>query len=394
MSHAPLAPSSAARWLACPGSVALSAGLPVQGDDDYSGEGDLAHEEAAIALRRGASCFDRVGARSEDGKHELTSEMAAHLERYLTYIRGIELLESATLYVEQQVHFRDPSTSLPVQDCWGTADAILVAGPKLYVVDLKFGAGVLVSPFDNPQELIYALGAVDTVEDLGHENIEEITLVIHQPRRSEDPQEWTITRAELEEFRLKVLQGIWNTKQAGAPLVAGDHCQFCPKITGCPKLHGDVVEGLPEVFTERSVAVVAEPPAPATIATADLGRIMQMADKIRQWLRIVAQEAENRANMGETVPGFKLVNAIGNRAWTDSGAVVKTLQKVGHNPYDEPSVLSPAKVEKLLGKKITEQLLGSYITRPDKGTTLVPESDRRPAAQAAATVFDALPADQ
>jgi len=51
--HAPLAPSSAARWVQCPGSVVMSRAFPDAGDSDESAEGTLAHELAAQALRTG-----------------------------------------------------------------------------------------------------------------------------------------------------------------------------------------------------------------------------------------------------------------------------------------------------------------------------------------------------
>ena len=39
-------------------------------------------------------------------------------------------------------------------------------------------------------------------------------------------------------------------------------------------------------------------------------------------------------------------------------------------------------MEKLLGKKVFNELLGAYVTKTDGAPTLVPESDKRPAIEA------------
>ena len=49
--HAKLGASSAARWLACPPSVALSATMPDTASS-YAAEGTLAHALGELALRK------------------------------------------------------------------------------------------------------------------------------------------------------------------------------------------------------------------------------------------------------------------------------------------------------------------------------------------------------
>ena len=48
--HAPLAPSSAARWVQCPGSVVMSRAFPDAGDSIEAAEGTSAHEMAKRIL--------------------------------------------------------------------------------------------------------------------------------------------------------------------------------------------------------------------------------------------------------------------------------------------------------------------------------------------------------
>ena len=50
MAHAKLSPSSAERWMSCPGSVALNEGKDDKGSS-YAAEGTAAHELAEKILR-------------------------------------------------------------------------------------------------------------------------------------------------------------------------------------------------------------------------------------------------------------------------------------------------------------------------------------------------------
>lgn len=50
MAHAKLSPSSAERWMSCPGSVALNEGKEDRGSS-YAAEGTAAHELAEKILR-------------------------------------------------------------------------------------------------------------------------------------------------------------------------------------------------------------------------------------------------------------------------------------------------------------------------------------------------------
>jgi hypothetical protein len=76
----------------------------------------------------------------------------------------------------------------------GTADAVIVAGSRLHVIDLKYGRGVRVDAERNPQLILYALAALDTLDPLGE--VTDVMLTIHQPRL-EHVSSWEATADEL-----------------------------------------------------------------------------------------------------------------------------------------------------------------------------------------------------
>lgn len=62
--HAELGPSSAVRWMTCPGSVLLSRGQP-EDQSEYAEEGTLAHAVAARALNEGKDAAAYIGLTTE-----------------------------------------------------------------------------------------------------------------------------------------------------------------------------------------------------------------------------------------------------------------------------------------------------------------------------------------
>src|SRR5438093_12672015 len=108
MSHALLSPSSAARWLRCPGSVELCKGVAGKGSE-YASEGTRAHELAAAILR--------------DVQYEdYDTDMLGYVEVYTNAIRE-SVADTGTLLIEQSV---DISTWTGEAGAKGTADAIIL----------------------------------------------------------------------------------------------------------------------------------------------------------------------------------------------------------------------------------------------------------------------------
>jgi hypothetical protein len=169
--HALLNASGSARWIPCPGSVALTKDMPEE-NSSYADDGTRMHTAAAeMLLGQPLSVL-------------LDEEEQDIVQTYVDYVR--READGHQLLVEQRVDYSDV---IDVPDSFGTSDAVIFAGDTIVIVDLKTGRGVKVDAEENTQLMLYALGAISTFGVLGH--FTEAKLVIVQPRL-DHISEWTV----------------------------------------------------------------------------------------------------------------------------------------------------------------------------------------------------------
>ena len=385
--HAILGASSSHRWLACPGSIRLSEGLPSI-SSAYAEEGTVAHElaEECLCLAVDASAWISMEGRkrltAEGNEYEVTDEMVEAVQVYLDVVRQ-ELAgagEGAELKVEQRFHLDWLCPGL-----YGTNDAA-VCQPfgTLKVFDYKHGAGVAVEAERNSQLLYYGLGAAygDAYED--------VELIIVQPRayHPDGPvRRYRLTIDELFEWGQTVLKpGAEATEAPDAPLVAGEHCRFCPAKAVCPKQHENALAVAKEAFAP----VPQSPPAPDALTHDDLRRIMDAAGMVEAWLSAVRTHVRSLIENGLAQPeelGYKLVAGRASRKWKSEDEAEKALKSLLDDP-DEAYVrklLSPAQAEKLL--KGADKKALDPLVEESRGVQLAPLSDKREAIMPAIAAF-------
>lgn len=384
--HAVLSPSAAHRWLRCPGSVKLSESYP-DTDSVDSRRGTFAHSIAARVLQDPEKePSDFIGVTNKE--FTVDAEMAEHIKVYTDHVRGVQVLAGGRLLVEQKVQ--------AAAYVWGTADAILHAGNWLHVFDFKYGAGVRVDATRNEQLLAYALGAANAMGPTSAFLLEAISLHIVQPRTDNPIREFQLTVDELQQWSGELVEGAERALADDAPLVPGDHCRWCPARADCPALRQQALAVAQEVFPLIDVEPATPVPTEKDAKTAakrmtaeQLSQALKLAPVLEQWLKTVREVAEHKLTQGEAVPGYKLVDSYGHRKWIDETSAAAQLQLYGVDPWEPPSLRSPAQVEKLLGKRAA-QLVDPLTIRPVTGVKLAPESDPRPARQSGGSVFPVL----
>lgn len=125
---------------------------------------------------------------------------------------------------------------------------------------------------------------------------------------------------------------------------------------------------------------------PPLLEADEVENILGKIDALVSWASDIKDYALQAALGGKQWNGWKLVEGRSNRRYNDEAAVVAAVDAEGFDPY-ERKVLGITAMTSLLGKKRFEEVLGGYIEKPSGKTTLVPESDKRPAIHTAQKDF-------
>ena len=372
--HAFLSASSSHRWLACPPSSLLCAKEADQ-SSAYAKQGSDAHELCEYLLLKA------LGHDPPDPTENLDyydAEMLSCAEGYRDFV--MEQVEEARklsadplICVEQRLDY-----SRWVENGFGTGDCVIVADDLLHVIDYKYGLGVLVSASGedgtgNSQLKCYALGALDTFGDLY--DIRRIKLSIYQPRR-ENVDTFEMPVEDLLRWADDVLSPIAKLAFTGdGEFCAGDHCVFC-KVKATCRARADYNMKLAKYEFEK----------PAMLNDEEIASILPMIDSLVSWATDIKEFALQQALSGTVYEGYKIVEGRSNRKYSDETAVARIVQEAGYDPF-EKKLLGVTAMQRQLGKKRFQELLGGLLYKPPGKPVLVPTSDSRPEMNTAANDF-------
>lgn len=397
--HAILNPSSLHRSLYCLGSTALNLGEP-NSDSEYADQGTAAHTLGARALTEGKACAQYLGQVIDvDGRHQyLVAEKDKNAEpgkqgaidvSYVqVYVDSVldRVHASATLLIEQQVD--SGIASVLYGPVTGTGDAIIIA-PEFKLIevhDLKYGVGERVDAPDNPQLRAYGAGAVNLARMLGFvvDDSWQARMVIHQPRLDHMSDE-TLTIAELDAWCEWAQSRVDQIDAGATELTPGEKtCRWCPRAGHrCPAQNA---------FVERTIA--AEFPDVSDLTEWGLGKAMERAALLEQWLKNVKSAAFQALDAGVPVPGWKLVEGReGNYRWKDADLVEKILKdryRMTREEMYNTTLIAPTKEwQKKFAKTHPSRFedLAAHIERPPGKKVMVPESNVKPALASVESYF-------
>ena len=359
--HAVLSASSAHRWLNCTPAPRLE-----QEFDDHeteaAAEGSAAHALAEHKLRKALKLRSKKPISQYD-----CDEMDEYTSGYVDFVMEA-LAEAKTtcpdpqVLIEQKLDF-----SCYVPDGFGTGDCLIVASPRLPVIDFKYGLGVLVDAYQNPQMMLYALGALRIFDCLY--DITEVAMTIYQPRR-ENVSTWTISVDELREWAETTLRPKADLAFKGeGDYAPGSWCQFCRAAVKC--------RARAEAKLELAKFEFAQPPL---LSDVEIGEILTKLDDLTHWANEIVAYAQDAAiNHGKQWPGYKLVESRTIRKYSDEEAAAQAANAAGYHDIYKKSLISITEMEKLMGKQTFKEVLGGLVIKPAGKPTLVPASDKRPA---------------
>jgi hypothetical protein len=417
--HAKLSPSKRHRWAVCPGSIREEAKYPDDGGGPAAIDGTHSHTLLEHCIKNGLSDpLDQVGEKFADheGEFVVDKDRAHRVKLAMNYIIERSVSGIFKVVSEQKV---DPEHLLGRKDLSGTVDCQIIGDDWIEIIDYKDGMGV-VSAEGNVQLEQYAYGVL-----AGYKlpinvpyPVSRVIMTIIQPKLALKGMP-IITSHEVKVSDLLsnigtiVLQAA-ATDKPDAPLVPGDsQCKFCKAKGSCAALASNVMKEVGIMFpsivtsTDTDISISTADKDPTTMDDAQIKQIMEAAPLMRQLLEGVEAEALRRLQAGQSIPGLKLVNGRGSRAWAlPEEQMAEKLVKMGipKTAVYETKLVTPAKAEKLTWEKrdgtqmqLSDRQLKTmekeYIVKMAGKLTVVPESDGRPAVVLnAAPLFGAVQA--
>ena len=399
--HAILSPSAAHRWLHCTPAPRVEAEFP-ETTSEYAEEGRLAHSVCELAAKKKFTVMNnrtynsRLKKLKADPKwdDEMLSTAATYVEHLTEHAMRFE--HAPYVALEVQVDITDYAP-----EAFGTCDCVMIGGDELIITDYKHGKGVPVSAQDNPQMLLYALGALKLYRPIYGDMIRRVSTYIDQPRLgSYDGASMTVEEllAWGESIKPKAAAAFMGTGE----FAPGEWCRFCRAKAKCRARanQNTALEDFKDCIPlGRSIPMQAEYDAtgfkPSNCLTdEEIGTLLVRAEGLVAWYNDLKEYALVACLNGKTIPGWKAVEGRSTRAWTDQDAALEALMAGGVEEaiiYDRvPKTL--AQLEKVIGKQRFGELVGGMITKSPGKPALAAESDKRPAYNGAAADFSEVKA--
>ncbi|SFE61091.1 DUF2800 domain-containing protein [Succiniclasticum ruminis] len=359
--HALLTASGSKRWLSCPPSARLEATFADK-ETTAAAEGTAAHALAEYKIKRALRYFCKrpVSEFEDEVMNQATDDYAAFILEQMSEMRkaGAE----PTVMVETRLDF-----SNWVPDGFGTGDCIIIGGDTLHIMDLKYGAGVLVEAEGNSQMRLYALGAIQQFGCLY--DVKTVHMTIFQPRR-DNVSTATMTVEELMAWAETELRPKAELAFAGeGKYHPGSWCLFCKAADRCRARAEENLKlareefGLPPLLTDEEIETL----------------LPRLSDLVKWANDLQAYALDAAVNHGKHWDGFKLVEGRSIRRYADEEAVAKAAEENGYRDIYRKALINLGEMERLMGKKKFSEILGAYIVKPPGKPTLVPVGDKRPA---------------
>lgn len=396
--HALLSPSAASRWLNCTPAPRLEADLP-DSASTYAAEGTLAHSVCELLARKKFTIVKPSAHNTALKKlkknalwdDEMLTAAATYVENLLE--RYMSFPNKPCIAFEVKVDITDY-----VPEAFGTCDCAMIGGEELIITDYKHGKGVPVSPQNNPQMMLYALGALKLYRPIYGDAIKRVSMYIDQPRL-DSYSGHTMTVDELLAWgEITVKPKAALAHMGMGDFVPGDWCRFCRAKAQCRARAGahTALEDFKDALlpTAENAAQAEQDgmggiPAPPLLTDKEVGDLLKRGEALVEWYNSLKEYALGSLLNGKPIPGWKAVEGRSSREWSDQDKALEAILTAGHPRelvYDTvPKTL--AQLEKIIGKGPFAELAGAYIIKPPGKPALAVESDKRPVYSSAAADF-------
>ena len=318
--HARLSASRTDRFMQCPGSYRLESLMPYEPAGEAAAIGTAIHELSEIILS------GKEVPAGTDPDHVAMAQGYADFVNTLVENPRKKLIE---VNLDEGLKSLHPALG-------GTADAVLVDGNHLHIIDLKTGR-VAVDATENKQLLTYALGAM---RQLKAPSSITCTMHIYQPRVGHS--KWTVSglRLELHGRRLQSAAELALTDDAPTN-PSPDACRYCKAKTICPSMREKVQETARSDFK------------PDTTVTPEM---LDDAALVTAWADAVQAAAKEQLANGKSIQGWTMRVGRKTKFWKDE----KLVQEAFKDLLIAWELKSPSAVLKL-GVEVSEDLVGEKV---------------------------------
>lgn len=336
--------STAARVIACPGSVPAVLSLPkgIDVPSEYAEEGTAMHAvmQELMTRRGSASINSRFNAMREARKligkrfHDRTLT-AEHVDTMIQpALDALDELEREyggigtfnVVGIEKTVKF----PGLP--SAFGTMDLLLANDRYIIHNDWKFGAGVPVpivyaDGVVNHQIMYYTTASRATLRNL-YRNADgrPRTMVgaIIQPRVEEPLGHVVISGRKVSDFKRDLIAAVDAALAGGAQRVKGEHCRWAPCKLTCPLWTGPLLD-----LTAITPAKPDSPSVKVTPYGEYLAKAKVLVDMAAMFKKEIDEQMHAYLDAGGSVPGWRLKAKTTQRKWIEEAVVEKALKKLG-----------------------------------------------------------------
>ena len=368
--HARFSPSAANRRIHCPPSLLLEEQFE-EGESVYAAEGTAGHSLAEHLVRK----YLKLRTKRPTSEY-YTDELVSAVDEYVSFViaeieEARRVCKQPIILVEQRV-----DASEYVDNCFGTADMVIITDKMAHIIDLKLGKGVEVHAEENPQLMIYGLGVLHMAEALY--DIETVRMTIFQPRLF-NSSTWDVSPDYLKRWGDEVLRPAGAKALIGAgEFEAGTWCRFCRARNQCRARAAHFLEMAQMKFRQ-----------PALLSDEEIAEIISKADELSKWAADVYAFAQDQAiNHDKHWPGYKVVEGRSNRKFTSDEEVIEAAQQAGYKDIFKRSLIGITEMERLMGKENFNTILGRLVYKPKGKLTLVPDTDKREAISTSSAAAD------
>lgn len=147
----------------------------------------------------------------------------------------------------------------------------------------------------------------------------------------------------------------------------GEWCQFCRAAVKCRARAEEKLKIAQEEFK-----------LPPLLTDAEIEEILPILPDITKWANDIAAYAlESAVRHGKEWNGYKVVEGRSNRKYSDEDAVAKAAKEHGYTDIYKQSLINITEMQKLMGKKDFEEIIGGLLIKPQGKPTLVSITDKR-----------------